>query len=125
MSQFPTGRSQRQIVSSKLLPGVPKPQSDEAASITQGLGRIPKLLVRNQEQVEGQLLCFDRVIFQSTLVEVAHLGALASYLVKAGRKPSGLVAFAQPLNEQIRENAERLAWEIGSGANISIEGIFA
>jgi hypothetical protein len=46
-------------------------------------------------------------------------------LVKAGRKPSGLVAFAQPLNEQIRENAELLAREIGSGSNISSEGIFA
>jgi hypothetical protein len=34
-------------------------QSDEAASITQ-VWEDSELLVRNQEQVEGQLLCFDR-----------------------------------------------------------------
>src|SRR5215510_8669176 len=86
-------------------------QSGEATRINQALARSAELLVRYQEQVEGQLHCFDRVIFQGTLVDVAHPGALASYLVKAGKKPSDLVAFAQPLNNQIRENAQRLAAE--------------
>ena len=85
----------------------------QRADVVQSAPKVPELMVRYREQMEGELRCFDRVIFQGTLVDVAHPGAMASYLLRTRRKVSDLVAFAQPLNEEIRENAERLAREQG------------
>lgn len=56
--------------------------SSEMQSRETGIGhgstKVPELFLRYEQQIEGQLRCFDRVIFQGTLVDVAHPGALAS-----------------------------------------------
>lgn len=71
------------------------------------------LLTRYADQLLGHLRCFDRIILQGTLVDVAHPGALAVQIHAAGFKPRDLVRFAQPFNDQVRDNAITLARQHG------------
>src|SRR5437870_1885499 len=67
------------------------------------------LLTRYADELACQLQCFDRVILQGTLIDVAHPAALSSRLHEAGLMLSDLMAFATPLRDEICAQAERLA----------------
>lgn len=65
-------------------------------------------------RIRGTLSCFDRVLLMGTLPDICHPAALARELTRRGirffdYKP----AFAQPLRDEIRKHAERLAQENG------------
>src|SRR6185369_10712017 len=71
------------------------------------------LALRYGDDLAGQLRCFDRVILQGTLVDIAHPGALAVQMHAAGLTPCELVRFAQPFNDQVRDNAILLGRQHG------------
>jgi hypothetical protein len=76
--------------------------------------KVPALLQRYAEEVESQLQCFDRIVLQGTLVDVAYPAALSKRLQEAGLSLGELTAFAQPLRDEICANAQRLAREAGA-----------
>src|ERR1051325_1739390 len=87
--------------------------TDPTEPLSDLLRKKPELLTRYGDAIEGQLRCFDRVIVHGLLVDVCTPGALANYLLRSGRRPADLEAFALPLNNQIRDNAILLAREHG------------
>lgn len=69
--------------------------------------------------IRGVLSCFDRLLIQGTLPDIAYAGAMTGELNKRRIRIFDFTHFAQPLREAIRDNAERLADEHG----LSIEFI--
>jgi hypothetical protein len=77
------------------------------------------LTERHVDRILGVLSCFDRVVITGTLPEICHAGAMSSYLSSKGIRIFDYTKFAEPLREEIREHAERLAAE----ADLPIEFI--
>ncbi|MCA1837421.1 MAG: MarR family transcriptional regulator [Actinobacteria bacterium] len=73
----------------------------------------PDLVERYADKLVGSLRCFDRVILQGTLVDVAHPGAVAVQLRAAGLELFDLPRFAQQLTDQVRDHAVLLGREHG------------
>jgi hypothetical protein len=71
------------------------------------------LTERYAGQILGVLSCFDRVVITGTLPEICHAGAMTAYLNSRGIRIFDYTQFAEPLREEIREHAERLAAEAG------------
>lgn len=77
------------------------------------------LTERYAEQISGVLSCFDRVVITGTLPEICYAEAMAKYLTERGIRLFDYTQWAEPLREEIRQHAERLAKEAG----LSIEFI--
>jgi hypothetical protein len=71
------------------------------------------LIDRYREQILGVLECFDRVVIQGTLPGLCFAQGMTSYLYAHNIRIFDYVRFAEPLRDQLRENAERLANENG------------
>ncbi len=75
------------------------------------------LTQRYRKQIAGVLSCFDRLVVTGTLPDICHKEAMARHLYfKNIRIFDYAKEFAEPLREEIRVNAERIAQE--SGASI-------
>lgn len=74
---------------------------------------MASLLDRHQKQIVGVLSCWDRVIVHGTLPGFGHSAGMTSYLRAHGIRIFDYTKFAEPLRDQIRSNAERLAEENG------------
>ncbi|MBN2194807.1 MAG: hypothetical protein JW751_18470 [Polyangiaceae bacterium] len=61
----------------------------------------------------GVLSCWDRIIVHGTLPGFGHSAGMTSYLTAHGVRIFDYTKFAEPLRDQIRRNAERLATENG------------
>jgi len=68
---------------------------------------------RHQEEISGVLSCFDRVVITGTLPDIGHAGAMAQLLSYQGIRLFDYTQWAEPLREELRQNAERLAAEAG------------
>lgn len=71
------------------------------------------LLERYADKIQGVLLCFDRVVITGTLPSNCHAKAMEAYLRQQGVRLFDYAHWAEPLREEIREHAERLAQEAG------------
>ena len=71
------------------------------------------LLTRYADKIVGVLGCYDRVVLSGTLMAIAHPEARAGVLRRAGIRCFDLEQYVEPIREQIRKNAERLAAEHG------------
>src|ERR1035438_4371527 len=71
------------------------------------------LLKRYADKIEGVLGCYDRVVVSGTLMQIAHPEAMSAALWRAGVRCFDLGQYVEPLREEIRGNAERLAKENG------------
>lgn len=76
-----------------------------------------ELIKRYARQVSGELGCLDRVVISGNLLDVCHPGALEVVLARDGIRCFDLAVFAEPLREQMRAHAERVAEQSG----VSIE----
>jgi len=70
-------------------------------------------LTRHQDQISGVLSCFDRVIITGTLPEIAHARAMEHFLGYHRVRVFDYARWAEPLREELRQNAEHLAAEAG------------
>lgn len=70
-------------------------------------------VARHQDRIAGVLSCFDRVIITGTLPDIAHAGAMAHFLDYHHIRLFDYARWAEPLREELRQNAERLAAEAG------------
>lgn len=68
---------------------------------------------RHQDKIGGVLSCFDRVVITGTLPDICHAEAMGGYLGYHKIRLFDYARWAEPLREELRENAERLATEAG------------
>jgi len=74
---------------------------------------MTSLLNRYEDQISGVLSCWDRIIIQGTLPGLCFADGMTSYLKSRGIRVFDYPRWAEPLRDEIRENAERLAKENG------------
>jgi hypothetical protein len=74
---------------------------------------MASLLERHEKEIVGVLSCWDRVIVHGTLPGFGHSAGMTSYLKTNGIRIFDYAKFAEPLRDQIRRNAERLAEKNG------------
>ena len=60
-------------------------------------------------ELDGVLHCYDRVVITGSLQPLCYAQGMTSYLYQQGIRIFDYAKFAEPLREQIRENAEELA----------------
>ena len=71
------------------------------------------LTERYGDQIAGVLSCFDRVVITGTLPEICYAQAMSKHLTEQGVRLFDYTQWAEPLREEIRQHAERLAREVG------------
>jgi hypothetical protein len=71
------------------------------------------ILQRYADRILGVLSCYDRVIVRGRIPEIAYAKGMEMYLRAHGVRQFDFPKFAQPLRDEIRNNAERLAAEHG------------
>ena len=64
---------------------------------------------RYQDQLDGVLNCYDRVVITGNIQQFCYAQGMTQYLYQQGIRIFDYVKFAEPLREQIRANAEALA----------------
>ena len=68
---------------------------------------------QHREAIGCVLSCFDRMVITGTLPQICHARTMASYLSAREIRLFDYPRWAEPLREEIRANAERLAAEAG------------
>jgi recombinational DNA repair protein RecT len=71
------------------------------------------LTERYASKIRGSLSCFDRVVITGTLPDICYADAMSSHLRSKGIRIFDYTQFAEPLRDEIRLHAERLAQENG------------
>lgn len=71
------------------------------------------LIDRYAEKILGTLSCFDRVVIQGTLPTFCYAQGMAGYLSYKHIRIFDYPRFAEPLRDELRKNAERVASENG------------
>ena len=72
-----------------------------------------RLLDRYAKDIEGTLGCYDRLIVTGMLVDVGHPDAMTAQLRHRNIRFFDLGVFAEPLRNQVRDNALLLARQAG------------
>lgn len=68
---------------------------------------------RYHDQIAGMLSCWDRVVIQGTLPGLSYADGMTSYLNAHHIRIFDYPRFAEPLRDQLRKNAEKLAQQAG------------
>ena len=63
------------------------------------------------DKIVGALSCFDRIIITGSVVDIAYAEAMAKTLRISGVRLFDYTQFTEPLRDEVRANAERLAAE--------------
>jgi hypothetical protein len=71
------------------------------------------LTERYASKIRGVLSCFDRIIITGTLPDICYADAMSSHLRSKGIRIFDYTQFAEPLRDEIRVQAERLAGDNG------------
>jgi hypothetical protein len=76
---------------------------------------MPAMLLteRYADKIAGVLSCFDRVVIQGTLPTMCYAAGMAGFLSYRKIRLFDYPRFAEPLRDELRENAERIAGENG------------
>jgi hypothetical protein len=74
---------------------------------------VALLTERYAKKIAGVLGCYDRVVVQGTLPGICFAEGMTGYLKHNKIRIFDYAKFAEPLRDQLRENAERLAAENG------------
>jgi len=72
-----------------------------------------RFLARHDDKVSGVLSCYDRVVITGTLPGLCYADGMTRYLHTAGIRIFDYPRWAEPLRDEIRANAERIASEAG------------
>jgi len=74
---------------------------------------MTSLLQRHAQSIVGVLSCWDRVVIHGSLPGFGHSEGMTSYLYAHKIRIFDYTKFAEPLREELRANAERLASDNG------------
>jgi hypothetical protein len=80
---------------------------------------MSSIIERYSEQITGVLSCFDRIIITGTLPGICFPEGMSRFLSIKGIRIFDYPKFAEPLRDELRQNAERIAVE----NNLQIEFI--
>ncbi len=76
------------------------------------------LVEKFEDRIHGVLHCYDRIVLIGTLPQFCYAEGMTSYLYSKHIRIFDYPKFAQPLREQIRENAQKLAEDNGLSIEI-------
>ncbi|MGH2372783.1 MAG: MarR family transcriptional regulator [bacterium] len=76
---------------------------------------MASLAERYADRIAGVVMCFDRVVITGTLPAIGYARAMEGHLRSRNVRLFDYPRWAEPLREEIRVNAERLAEEAGLG----------
>lgn len=65
------------------------------------------------DKIYGIITCYDRIIIQGYIPNWSHAEAMTTYMKLNGIRIFDYPSFSQPLTEQVRQNAEKIAQENG------------
>ena len=65
------------------------------------------------DKIYGIIACYDRMIIQGYIPNWSHAEAMTTYMKLNGIRIFDYPSFSQPLTEQVRQNAEKIAQENG------------
>jgi len=68
---------------------------------------------RHRDKIVGVLSCFDRVVITGTIPVLCHVSGMAGYLTSHKIRIFDYPRWAEPLREEVRNNAEHIAQENG------------
>lgn len=68
---------------------------------------------RHASKIRGELSCFDRVVITGTIPGICYAAGMTGFLFALGIRIFDYPKWAEPLREEIRSNAERLAQKHG------------
>jgi hypothetical protein len=71
------------------------------------------LTERYSDKISGQLSCYDRVVIQGTLPAFCYAEGMTAFLYANKIRIFDYPRFAEPLKNELRDNAERIAMENG------------
>jgi hypothetical protein len=71
------------------------------------------LTQRYSDKISGQLSCYDRIVIQGTLPGICYAQGMSSYLYAHRIRIFDYPRFAEPLRNQLRDNAEKIAKDNG------------
>ncbi len=71
------------------------------------------LLDAYEERIQGVLGCYDRVVIRGIIPTASYADGMTRYLSRRRIRIFNYAQFAQPLRDEIRENARRLAEKAG------------
>lgn len=74
---------------------------------------MENLVVRHADKIEGTLSCLDRVVLTGTIPGICYAEGISSLLTAKGIRIFNYTKWAEPLRNEIRTNARRLADENG------------
>ena len=74
---------------------------------------MASILERYAKQISGALSCYERIVIAGTLPGVCHAGGMSAFIASKGFRIFDYTRFAEPLRDEIRANAERVAKENG------------
>ncbi len=75
---------------------------------------MPMLITdKHPDEINGIITCYDRMIIQGYIPGWSHAEGMTSYFYANDIRIFDYSSFSQPLTEQIRENAQRIADENG------------
>ena len=76
-------------------------------------GSIMLLTDKYADKIYGIITCYDRMIIQGYIPNWSHADAMTTYMKLNGIRIFDYPGFSQPLTEQVRQNAEKIAQENG------------
>ena len=68
---------------------------------------------RHSTKIKGVISCFDRIVLTGTIPGICYAQGMASFLFAKGIRIFDLTQWAEPLRQEIRENAEKVATDNG------------
>jgi hypothetical protein len=77
------------------------------------MGLVLPFMQRHADKISTTLSCFDRIVIQGTLPGICYADGMTNYLYAHEIRIFDYARFAEPLRDQIRDNAERLAKQHG------------
>jgi hypothetical protein len=80
------------------------------------IGEISTMILlteRYTDKIRGQISCFDRIVIQGTLPGFCYADGMTAFLYTNNIRIFDYPRFAEPLREELKNNAEHIAKENG------------
>jgi len=70
-------------------------------------------LARHRDRIFGVISCFDRVVIMGSFMDICYPEGMAAHLSAQGIRLFDFPRWAEPLREELRQNAEKMAAQEG------------
>ena len=70
---------------------------------------MQNFIERHSTKIKGIISCFDRIVLTGTIPGICYAQGMSSFLTVKGIRIFDFTQWAEPLREEIRANAEKIA----------------